>query len=183
MVVPCAIALAAGIDHGRAWREAGLVLRGGVTAGLCLALVIAINQWPPAIWKGYLDSSSVGLPGTGLMRIDPTVAETLREVTQALRAQCDTFYGIPDQNSFHIFSGIPAVTGIVANAGTSGLTDEQRGQIIGDLQEKTAANERVCILRDTSQAIVLPPGPLTDVFNQYSSVVASVGSFTISRHS
>jgi hypothetical protein len=182
MAVPCCIALAAGVDHSRAWREANLFIRGGAAVFLSVAFVIAIGQWPPTIWKGYLDSQSMGLPGTGLIRIDPTYDAGLKQVVQSLQAQCDTFYGVPNQNSFYIFSGLPAVTGIVANAGISGLTNQQRAQIIDALQQANDANKRVCILRDTSQVIALPPGPLTDVLNQYSSVVATVGSYTISRH-
>jgi hypothetical protein len=140
------------------------------------------NAWPPAIWDNYLQATSLNLPGAGLVRVDADTATTVQEVTQALRAQCDTFYDIPDQNSFYIFSGLPAVTGMLANGGTDGLTVKEQGKVVDALQTASATQERVCIMRDTSQNIVLPFGTLTDVLNQYTTVVASVGSYTISRH-
>ena len=67
MVVPCAIALAAGIDHSDVWRKSGVAMQclGAVSVGL--ALIIAINVWPPNVWKVYFQGARLDLPGTGLM--------------------------------------------------------------------------------------------------------------------
>jgi hypothetical protein len=138
--------------------------------------------WPPGIWRTYVDNPSFGLPGTGLMRIDPKIAATVRRATHGLRKHCDTFYGVPNQNSFHIFSGIPALTGMVANGGPEGLTSSQQDQVVKALQAKTRAHKRVCILRDTSQVVVLPRGRLTHLLAKYSKVVAKAGPYTISKH-
>ena len=128
MTVPCAIALAAGIDHIDVWRDSGLLAKVSVTAVACLALIVASTLWPPAIWKGYRANAKLGLPGTGLMRIDPSLASELQQVTQALRAQCDTFYGVPDENSFYIFSGIAPITGLLVDRPIA-LTDAQQVQV------------------------------------------------------
>ena len=77
MVAPCAIALAVGLDHITYWRESSVLLRGGAVALLAVILLLASNTWPPNIWKSYDASTKLGLPGTGLMRIDPNVAATL----------------------------------------------------------------------------------------------------------
>jgi hypothetical protein len=182
MVVPCAIALAAGMDHSRVWRESGWLLRGGAAVVVCLALVVAVGTWPTSAWKDYADNSSLGLPGTGLMRIDPKLAATLRGVAKQLRAHCDTFYGVPNLNSFYVFSGLPPVTGMVANGGPAGLTAAQQQQVVVALQRKLRARERVCILRQ----FVLPVAPaqpqLRHLLKTFSTVVARIGPYTISRH-
>jgi hypothetical protein len=114
------------------------------------------------------------------MRVDPTVAATIQGVSRQLRKHCDTFYGVPNLNSFYIFSGLPAVTGMVANGGPAGLTASQQLQVAKALQEKESGGARVCILRDGS-VTALAPGPLTDVLNLYAKPVATVGNYTISR--
>jgi hypothetical protein len=181
--VPCAIALAAGVDYSRAWRESGVFIRGGATAFVCIAIIVAMGMMPTTIWKAYADTPSFGLPGTGLMRVDPAAAAPIREAVRQIRAHCDTFYGVPNLNSFYVFTGLPAVTGIVVNGGPAGLTAEQQRQVIDALAEKTKAGQRVCILRDSSQGVVLTPGPFADALNQYVKVVASSGTYTIARHS
>ena len=74
------------------------------------------------LWKSYADSTKFDLPGTGLMRIDPTVAANVQQAVKLLRAHCDTFYGVPDLNSFYIFTGLPPVTDMLANGSPIGLT-------------------------------------------------------------
>jgi hypothetical protein len=183
MVVPCAIALAVGIDHSQIWRQAGVIVQSLAATAVCVALIISVNVWPPNIWHVYFQGAHIDLPGTGLMRIDPPTAANLQGVTQMLRAQCDTFYGVPSENSFYIFSGLPPATTMLANGGPTGLTSDQQAQVVRDLQQKQQANERVCILRDSAEAVPVPPGALGDALNQYTTVVGTVGTYTISRSS
>jgi hypothetical protein len=182
MVVPCSIALAAGIEHIGPWRAADRLARGGVVLFLGITLILASGVWPPSLWKQYGSNPSLGLPGTGLMHIDRSQAAVLQAVTQGLRENCDAFYGVPNENGFYIFTGLPAVTGMVANAGITGLTVEQQSQVIAALRERSRRHERVCILRDSSQGIVLPRGALTRELRRYGLVVATIGSYTITRH-
>ena len=98
-------------------------------------------------------------------------------------AECDTFYGIPSENSFYIFSGLPPATEMLSNGGPAGLTQDQQAEVLQQLEAKQQAGERVCILTDTTQNIQLPPGPLTDALNQYTAVVSTVAGYTITRHS
>jgi hypothetical protein len=183
MAAPCTIALAAGADNSRIWRESSLAVKGLATATICIALIVAINLWPPNIWSTYLqNNTSFGLPGTGLMRVDPGEAATIQVVAQTLRAQCDTFYGIPSENSFYIFTGLPSATEMLSNGGPAGLTQNQQAEVLQQLEQKSQTGERVCILTDTTQNIQLPPGPLTDALNEYTTVVRTVAGYTISRH-
>jgi hypothetical protein len=180
MLVPCAVGVAVGLDQSRAWRELGWLKQTGVAAFGCVALFVATAVWPTTMWHTYTRAPSLGLPGTGLMRLDPGTAANLRATTAALQANCDTFYGSPNLNSFYIFTELPPVTGMVANGGTAALTTEQQQQVIDALERKTAAGERVCILRDGT----VPPvedTPLGKVLQRYPIVVAAVGNYTISR--
>jgi hypothetical protein len=180
MVVPCAIALAAGIDRFSVWRDSGRLVRGVATAVLCLVLVIASGVWPPDVWSTYHDNTKLALPGAGLMRIEAQDAAKVHAVVKQLRAHCDTFYGVPNQNSFHIFTGLPAVTGMVANGGPAGLTQGQQQQVVDALRAQFAAGKRVCILRNGFQKVPAP-GPLTRELKKYRAVVAKVKNYTIAR--
>ena len=71
---------------------------------------------------------------------------------------------------------------MLANGSPIALTAGQQRQIIDALQAKQKTGERVCILRDSTQPVVLPPGPLNNALNQYLTVVGSIGSYTIARH-
>ena len=115
------------------------------------------------------------------MRIDPNVTLELQQLVQALHAQCDTFYGVPDENSIYIFSAIPAFTGMLADR-PYGLSVSQQNQVVTTLQEKTASGARVCVLRDASQGNELVAGPLSDALDQYNRVVETVDNYTIARH-
>ena len=181
MTVPCAIAIAIGTHHITAWNEARRETKLLITACLCLALVFASTLWPPEIWKSYLALPKFGLPGTGLMRVDPSEQKEVQAVAELLPANCDAFYSVPDMNSFYIFTGMPAFTGMLVDR-PDALTPKQQEQIAATLREKAAAHERVCILRDTAQVVVRTPGPLSKALRPYDKVIATVGGFTISKH-
>ena len=178
MTVPCAIALAAGLDATNVWRESSSRVRFIVTAVLCLGLVVGSSLWPIEIWSAYTKSPKLDLPGTGLMRIEPNLAAELQQVTRVLRSECDTFYGVPEENSFYIFTGISPPTGMIADRPV-GLTDSQQRQIVTALQARTLAGQRVCLLRDNSQPNELLPGPLNTALANYTNTIAKVGNYTI----
>ena len=181
MVVPCGIALAVGAERSRLWLESGRLVRAGATAVLCFALIVGTGIWPPALWKTYVDSPRLALPGTGLIRLDANTTAILQGVSRRLRADCDTFYGVPNQNSLYIFSGVPAVTGIVANGGPAGLTVAQQRTVVAALRKKERTHERVCVVRYFMPGKP-PPGPLATALSQYAHIVSDVYPYTISRH-
>jgi hypothetical protein len=180
MFVPCAIGLATGLDGSRIWRELGWLKQAGVAVFGCVAL-LATTAWPTTVWDSYSKLSPLDLPGAGLIRIDPAVASTLRDAVAALRTDCDTFYGSPNLNSFYIFTGLPPLTGMVANGGPRGLTTDQQQQVVDALHERTAAGKRVCILRDGT-VTATSGGPLQNELDQYLKTVATAGNFTVSQH-
>ena len=179
VAVPCAIALAAAVDRTRIWRQGGARFRGGTTALVCTALVVATGVWPIGLWNSYLSNPPLGLPGAGLMRVDARFTAELQSVAANLRAHCDVFYGLPNENGMYIFSGVAPVSYMVANAGIGGMTAEQQGQIVDALAKFEKQGKRVCILRDKSQPIPLPPVKLTRVLETYTKPVATAGPYSI----
>jgi hypothetical protein len=183
MTVPCAIAIAAGLERLASWRDMGALPAALATGSLCLLLVLATGSWPPAVWKTYTAQPVLGLPGTTFMRVDAERAGVLRTVTAALREQCDTFYSAPGLDSFYIFSGLPPPTGLLAN--WPGVLDAaQQKEVLSRLRAAERANARVCILRDVSRSSEwlagYGSGPLRAILTDYDSVVTRAGPYTIS---
>ena len=154
------------------------VLRNGSVA---VGIIAASTLWPIGIWNDYRKSPKLDLAGAGLMRIDAGTTLELQQVVQVLHAQCDTFYGVPDENSFYVFADMPALTGMAADRPVS-LDNEQQLQVVAALQAKAATGGRVCILRDSSQGTVVQPGPLNVELGRYLNVVATIGNYTVSTH-
>jgi hypothetical protein len=128
-------------------------LRAVATFVACAFLCISAAYWPIGVWHTYLADPALRLPGTSLLRLDPSVtqvpAETLRAITQFLSQNCDTFYSAPPLGSFYIYTGIPSLTGLTVS--NSGLYNsfEQR-EIVTALRRATASGKRVCILREAT---------------------------------
>ena len=99
---PCAIAIAVAVDRSRVWKQLPDTIKILVTVGLCLGLVAASSERPLGIWSSYLASPRLDLPGTGLMRIDADKQLELQRVVEVLHANCDTFYGVPDEISEYL---------------------------------------------------------------------------------
>ncbi len=63
--------------------------------------------WLPTTWKdsraAYASGLPLGLPGASLVRVPADQATPLRQVTQSIRDNCDTFISIPGLDSFYIF--------------------------------------------------------------------------------
>jgi hypothetical protein len=183
MTVPCAIAIAAGLERLAFWRDIDALPAALATGSLCLLLVLAGGSWPPALWKTYTAQPVLGLPGTTFIRVDAERAGILRTVTAALRAHCDTFYSAPGLNSFYIFSGLPPPTGLLAN--WPGVLDAaQQREVLSRLRAAERADARVCILRDVSRnsewLAGYGSGPLRAIVTDYDAVVTRAGPYTIS---
>ena len=180
MTAPCAIAVAVGVDRMRMWRDAASWTKALATAMLCGVLVIASSQWPPALWRTYVNNASLGLDGTSLLRVEPAQADGLRAVSDSLREECDAFYGVPNENSFYLFTGIKPFSGMVADR-PIGLTRDQQRQLINTFRNREAAGERVCVLRDASIEVDDIPKPLSVLLNKYTRIVSTIPPYTISR--
>ena len=181
MFVPCAIALAAGMDGLRMWREARPAVRGFAVGSLCVVIALPAGLWPLAVWVNYYDLSPLHLPGAQLVRVDPQSAHELRLLTYVVKKNCDTFYSVPGLDSLYIYSGLPTPTGQLANW-PGALTDSQEQEVTSELSHLQATGERVCIVRNlNSPYYAWNPGgseanrPIGKLIRQYQRVIAIIG--------
>jgi hypothetical protein len=145
LFVPCAIALAAGMDGLRMWREARPALRGFVVGSLCAAVVLTAGLWPLALWVNYYDGQPLQLTGAHLIR-GIADGRYLEQLTEGVQQNCDTFYSVPGLDSLYIYSGLPTPTGQLANW-PGALTDAQEQEVVSELSHLRATGRRVCIVR------------------------------------
>jgi len=181
MAVPCAAALALGVDHFRLWRESHSTTKIGATALLCFTLVVASNQWPVELWNYYFDNATLGLPGTGGMRLDPGIATELQVVSSILRDHCDTFYAVPLSNSFYVFTGIAPLTGVVLDF-PNAISLSEQNTITSAIQSSAASGKRVCILRNITSTALLKPGSLSEELSHYNQLIGAEGDYRVSIH-
>jgi hypothetical protein len=182
--VPCAIALASGMDGLSMWRVAHPALRASVVGSLCFVVALTVGLWPPSLWVSYHDLQSLHLPGAQLVRVDPQFGQELRRLTSVVKKNCDTFYSVPGLDSLYIYTGLPAPTGQLANwAGM--LTDSQEREVVSELSRLQATGKRVCIVRNlTSPYDAWNPGgseanrPIGQFIQRYQRVIATFGPMT-----
>jgi hypothetical protein len=181
MFVPCAIALAAGMDGLRMWRESSLALRGFTVGSICVVIALAEGLWPLAAWVNYYDLLPLDLRGAALVRVDPRSGHELRLLTYVVKKNCNTFYSVPGLDSLYIYSDLPTPTGQLANW-PGALTDPQEQEVVSELSHLQASGERVCIVRNlNSHYYVWNPGgseanrPIGKFIRQYQRVIAIIG--------
>jgi len=184
MFVPCAIALAAGMDGLRMWREASRAVRGFAVGSLSVVIALTGALWPLAVWVNYYDLSALHLPGAQLVRVDPQSGRELRLLTYVVKKNCDTFYSVPGLNSLYIYSGLPTPTGQLANW-PGALTNSQEQEVVSELSHLQATGKRVCIVRDlNSPYYAWNPGgseanrPIGRFIRQYQRVISVFGGAT-----
>jgi hypothetical protein len=139
--------------------------------------------WPPEFWHNYLNATPLNLPGTSLMRLDPTVVTTLQEITQFLTQRCDTFYSTPPSDSLYIYSKIPPPTGLVIDWYGVLNTAEQR-EIAASLNSAIQRGERVCIVREASgypnwAASSTGQGPLGIEVSTFNQQIGDVNNYSV----
>jgi hypothetical protein len=184
MFVPCAIALAAGMDGLRMWREASRAVRGFAVGSLSVVIALTAGLWPLAVWVNYYDLSALHLPGAQLVRVDPQTGRELRLLTYVVKKNCDTFYSVPGLDSLYIYSGLPPPTGQLANW-PGALTNSQEQEVVSELSHLQATGKRVCIVRDlNSPYYAWNPGgseanrPIGRFIRQYQRVISVFGGAT-----
>jgi len=184
MFVPCAIALAAGMDGLRMWREASRAVRGFAVGSLSVVIALTAGLWPLAVWVNYYDLSALHLPGAQLVRVDPQSGRELRLLTYVVKKNCDTFYSVPGLDSLYIYSGLPPPTGQLANW-PGALTNSQEQEVVSELSHLQATGKRVCIVRDlNSPYYAWNPGgseanrPIGRFIRQYQRVISVFGGAT-----
>ena len=76
-----------------------------------LIFVTLAVSWLPTTWQqsrsAYASAVALDLPGASLIRVPSAQAILLRQVTQAIRENCDTFISVPGLDSLYLFAQQP----------------------------------------------------------------------------
>lgn len=147
MCVPCAIAIGAGLRRLAPWRNATVGTRVIAVGALCAVLSVTAAEWPLKSWHDYLKATPLDLPGARLIRVEPSLASTLQQLTQVVRKHCDTFYSTPGFDILYFYTQLPEPTGQLANWPGVLSVREQR-DIAFSLGVLEHEHRRVCIVRD-----------------------------------
>jgi hypothetical protein len=185
MGVPCAIAIGMAAQQVTIWRQAAPAVQVFTITALGLVFLVGSGLSPVADWDNYTRLTSLGLPGTDLMRLEPAQVQTIRDLTAAVRENCDTFYAAPGYDSLYLYTGLPAPTGKLANLPGGLKTDEQQ-VLARELADLVAKGTRVCVLRDQSRTVdwsdAYADGPIVPALAAFQTTVAQVGPWTILHH-
>jgi hypothetical protein len=182
---PCAIALAAGANGLSLWRDARVSVQTLVIGALCVVFTLGMALWPIEIWRDYRRATPLGLTGARAVRIDKPQALALRQLTEGVKKNCDTFYSAPGLDSLYVFTGLTPPTGLLSNHAGVLTTDEQK-EVASQLAALQAQHKRVCIVRDMNQfrqwlRSSYGKGALGAAIQPYSKIVARGGkNYTVS---
>lgn len=98
-----AICVADGVD------QLGLARLRQQLATALVFLALSVSWLPPA-WQqsrsAYSSTVALDLPGASLVHVPAAQATQLRQVTQWIRDNCDTFISLPGLDSFYIFAQV-----------------------------------------------------------------------------
>jgi hypothetical protein len=135
-----------------------------------LFLTIVVSWLPPA-WQhsraAYASSIPLGLPGASRVHVQADQAALLRQVTQSLRDNCDTYISLPGMDSFYIFGQLSPPT-----------PPTRWIWLINDVPQEQAVVEaskritRLCVIENDdliklwSQGRQVPDGPLQTYIQQ-----------------
>ncbi len=186
-----ALCIADGLRVLSRWSEAreGTTARTWMTVGLaalCIAVAVKFavgNVVRPGITNAiaYGDTPSLDLNGADRLHIAPAEADVYRQVTNFLKANCDSFVGYPSVNSFYLWSNIEPPQQLLPGAWME-LLDAKRQQRVVD---EVRAADRPCVVRNEQLAAKWlggrprPMRPLVDyVFGNWQSV-AKVGNWEL----
>jgi len=183
MFLPCSIAVGVALHRSSEWRRTAAAVRAAATLSTCAFLVVGAGFWPIAIWHDYLADPPLRLPGTSLIRLDPSTTATLQLTTSFLTQHCDTFYSVPPSDSFYIYTKIPSPSGLtVSNYGI--YNTEEQLEIVAALNSAASRGERVCILRESSgypawAASTTGTGPLGTEVNAFDEQIGVISNYSI----
>lgn len=149
-----------------------------------LFLTMAVSWLPPA-WQqsraAYASSVPLSLPGASRVHVSADQAALLRQVTQSVRDNCDTFISLPGLDSFYIFGQFQPPT-----AGPTRWL-----WLANDVQQQQAAVEasngikRLCVIENDDlisfwlQGRPMPNGPFIDYVRQGFVTANSIGPYSI----
>ncbi|GAC1507920.1 MAG: hypothetical protein NVS1B3_08720 [Candidatus Dormibacteraceae bacterium] len=83
---------------------------GRAQVATALVFISLAVTWLPPVWQksrsAYASDVALGLPGASLVRVPSDQAAVLRDVSQSIRDNCDTFISLPGLDSFYLFAGV-----------------------------------------------------------------------------
>jgi len=92
----------------------------------------------------YLALMPLDLPGATRLRLPAEEVRGLRDVTAAVRANCDFLVTIPAMPSFQYWAGLPSLTGLPYASWMAGLSDAEQESIVRQISSTT----RPCIVEN-----------------------------------
>jgi hypothetical protein len=152
-------------------------------ASLLVFLTLAVS-WLPPIWRdtraAYASAVSLGLQGATLIRVPPDQAAVLRQVTQSIRDNCETFISVPGLDSFYLFGQVQPPTPLPTRL--IWLTDDVPHQ-----QALIAASNRIarlCVVKNDYLITAWSrgrtvTGPLDDYINANFVQMSSIDGYSI----
>ena len=113
-----------------------------------LVFLTLVVSWLPPAWRqsrsAYESSVALALPGASLVHVPPDQAALLRQVTQSIRDNCDTFISIPGLDSFYIFGQLQPPNPLPTRwIWLSGDTEHQQA-----LVEASKRIDRLCVVEN-----------------------------------
>jgi hypothetical protein len=183
MFLPCAIAVGLALHRSSDWQRLATPVRATATFSICAFLIVGSGLTPAGIWHNYLGNPPLRLPGTSLVRLDPSTTKTLRETTRFLRQHCDTFYSAPPSNSFYIFTKIPSPTGLT-NSNSGIYNTSEQLEIADALNAAVLAGKRVCIVREANgypswAASTTGTGPLGAEVRSFGRQIGAIDNYSV----
>ena len=148
-----------------------------LTIATILIFGVAVNYHKFADLYRRSELMPLSLPGASRISLPSQQAKSIQEITQWLRVNCDTFYGLPGFNSYYIFTG-QDVPGRATGGGAwmNLLNTKEQDAVLTDMTSKP--RHRQCALRDEEvlgfwqQGRSLPSSHLIDyLLNEFKPVL------------
>ena len=166
----------------------GLVQLGLTWARLQLAtallLLTIVVSWLPPAWQqsrvAYAADVPLGLPGATRVRVPADQAVVLRQITQAVRENCDTFISLPGLDSFYIFAQVQPPTPPTRWMWLSNNNAQEQAVV-----EASKRINRLCVLENDDlitlwlQGRKPPNGPLPNYIQESFVPAKSFDQYTI----
>jgi len=160
---------------------------GGVreqAVGALVFLTIAISWLPTELNEGltsYASDVNLGLPGATRVRVPAGQAAVLRQVTQALRTNCDNFISVPGLDSYYLFGQFnPPTAGPTRWMWLSNNVQQQQAAVaVSDRVNRLCVLENQDLISFWLQGRPDPNGPLVDYIQQGFVQVDAVGPYSL----
>jgi hypothetical protein len=89
----------------------------------------------PGLIERYRVYAPLNLPHAGMIHLPRAERRTYQDIVSAIRADCDTFVGMPGLGSFYFWTEKPPLTGFNATAWMTLFDDRTQQQIVYALSQ------------------------------------------------